>query len=848
MSTSIGIVKWFGGFNRQKEKENEFGFIEDIDGFDVYIHKNEWVEDKPLSEGMLITYGLEHNKAKESWKAKNASFLQTKGLSLDKAIEWLSSNESNKIYYEKIHASLNSIEDDSFFDYSVEEIVVCINNKGRDVFFEILSTITPIYRVNFQKMVDEKIIDPLVDMNWRDFPDKNFIQNNEDEIVQQLLEMDKQAAKEMVVTNFREVTGSLFQQLYDLNVLDPIVDMKWRNIPDKDFIRNNEEEIAQQLLAMDRKVAKALIITNFSKVNVSLFQRLFDLNVLDPIVEMEWEKLSKKGFIRNNEEEIAQQLLAMDKQAAKELIFTNLSEVNASLFQRLYDLNVLDPIVDMKWRDIPDKDFIRNNEESIAQKLLAMDKQVAKELIFSNYSEVSLSLLDRFVDLKILNLVVDFLWSDLPYENFVINNQKEIAEQLLALPLKESRKIVDSNFKLLTSPLLILASFSGMITDFTQKEYAVDNAAKFIESVYLNKNSFPEYFQSYIKEHVTPNGGVFNAPVFGEIFRFYQFKKYLYEKNIKFVTLFDNSPYLQSRFDLFVLKGIFSLVMAGNSLDQVYNVFLGELWVAINSGQLNPSTQVAEILGLFPSCGSIQGNFSCEAIYWEKQGKYLCRGRPCNDPKVLGHGGNNYLTFSIYDWFRHYGIRYLAEGQPSNRDFPIKLAGYLNRIREIYEVLHCHYCRSLMLPDMRYARTEHMVVENGVMVKKDMAPAYRLTVFKCPNTQCIEHGQGHYINHCLESTCYSLIDDRVSSQQCDAGRYICRDCSSCCSDHAKSNPNGLCPDCGSALLLYETNESRGKYGGNKRFSQCSNQYCGFTMPPDRLNKRFYFDSCSPRIW
>ena len=723
MSTSIGIVKWFGGFNRQKEKENEFGFIEDIDGFDVYIHKNEWVEDKPLSEGMLITYGLEHNKAKESWKAKNASFLQTKGLSLDKAIEWLSSNESNKIYYEKIHASLNSIEDDSFFDYSVEEIVVCINNKGRDVFFEILSTITPIYRVNFQKMVDEKIIDPLVDMNWRDFPDKNFIQNNEDEIVQQLLEMDKQAAKEMVVTNFREVTGSLFQQLYDLNVLDPIVDMKWRDIPDKDFIRNNEEEIAQQLLAMD--------------------------------------------------------------------------------------------------------------------------KQVAKELIFSNYSEVSFSFFQRLVDLKILNLVVDFLWSDLPYENFVINNQKEIAEQLLALPLKESRKIVDSNFKLLTSPLLILASFSGMITDFTQKEYAVDNAAKFIESVYLNKNSFPEYFQSYIKEHVTPNGGVFNAPVFGEIFRFYQFKKYLYEKNIKFVTLFDNSPYLQSRFDLFVLKGIFSLVMAGNSLDQVYNVFLGELWVAINSGQLNPSTQVAEILGLFPSCGSIEGDFSCEAIYWEKQGKYLCRGRPCNDPKVLGHGGNNYLTFSIYDWFRHYGIRYLAEGQPSNRDFPIKLAGYLNRVREIYEVLHCHYCRSLMLPDMRYARTEHMVVENGVMVKKDMAPAYRLTVFKCPNTQCIEHGQGHYINHCLESTCYSLIDDRVSSQQCDAGRYICRGCSSCCSDHAKSNPNGLCPDCGSALLLFQTDESRGMYGGNKRFSQCSNQYCDFNMPPDKLNKRFYFDSCRP---
>src|SRR5690606_1794461 len=104
------------------------------------------------------------------------------------------------------------------------------------------------------------------------------------------------------------------------------------------------------------------------------------------------------------------------------------------------------------------------------------------------------------------------------------------------------------------------------------------------------------------------------------------------------------------------------------------------------------------------------------------------------------------------------------------------------RLREIYDVIHCRACGSLMLPDLKYARVEHDVIENGKLIKKDLAPAYRLTVFKCREAGCVECGVGHYVNHCMGFGCYSIIDDRECGIRCDAGRYICKGCGSCC-DH-----------------------------------------------------------------
>ena len=453
------------------------------------------------------------------------------------------------------------------------------------------------------------------------------------------------------------------------------------------------------------------------------------------------------------------------------------------------------------------------------------------------------SCFNNLVDNDLIDPLVDLSWNGLPEKHSIIKNEKEVAERLLSMELDKARDLVKSNYRMLTAPLKVLVSFAGLIQDRKQLKSVVDDVTPLIRSVYLKESSLPEYVKEYIDTNVKPKGGVINDPVLGPLFSLCQFKKYLYDKDPKFVALYDSSDYLQSRFDAFVLKELFSLVFAGNPLDQVYNLFLNGLWGGITSGQLNPVSQRKQILELFPSCNSVSGGFSCEAVYWKKTEAFLCRGRPCLSPKVIGQAGPDYLAFSIYDWFVHYGINYLEGGKPSNRDFPIKIAGYLNRVREIFDVIHCRDCESLMLPNMSYARVDYMAIENGQLVKRDMAPAYRLTVFECPDNQCIEFKNGYYISHCYG--CNALVDSRDSTAKCDASRYICRSCASCCGGHSKSNPVGLCPDCISPLQLFETQKKQRFGNKNERYVTCSNQCCSFNIPTKNLNKRFYFDSCGP---
>jgi len=359
--------------------------------------------------------------------------------------------------------------------------------------------------------------------------------------------------------------------------------------------------------------------------------------------------------------------------------------------------------------------------------------------------------------------------------NFLESNRSKVADYLLSLGADEAHQKAQAMSSRMPGDLVCFALLARLI----EPDNAVlESVNYFVQLIYSDSAEVPDYLKQYIDVHIKPKGGVIRDAVIGPIFGFYQFKRYLYAKDVKFVSLYGQSPALQARADTFILKEILSLVLAGNRMEDIYDIFLGKLWGAISNGEIDIQRDRNIILSLFPSCSAMRNGLSCEAFHWEKQNKFLCRGQECHLPKVIPNTSRHYLEFSIYDWFSHYGISYLENGRPSSRDFPIKLAGYFNRLYEIFEVIHCRACSSLMLPDMRYARVEHTVIENGEYVKKDMAPAYRLTVFKCLNGACVERGQGHYINHCLGFDCYQLIDDRDSRTKCDSGLYICNGCGS----------------------------------------------------------------------
>ncbi|MGO3346437.1 MAG: hypothetical protein ACTIM4_14615 [Marinomonas sp.] len=597
MTFSVGCVKWFGGYNSQKNKDNDFGFVTDVEGFDVYLHLKDWNGDKDPNENDIVVYHREEKGGR--WRAKNSIFLEQKLPDLIQLLEWFELGKSNIDFLKKYLTIIHNIKIQNLPNYSKKELVLSSQKVGISQLVEILSLMKGSWSYNFQQMVDLQLIDPFIDIAW----------------------------------------------------------------------------------------------------------------------------------------------------------------------------------------------------------------------------------------------------SKLPREFSVVENEKNIAEKLLSMTSSKSEKLIESNYESLTPALKILAGFSGRLIDPKQLSTVASGVEPYIRRIYLGEEVLPDFLKEYIDEYVRPKGGVMHDPIFGNLFILCLFKKYLYEKDIKFLSLYENSDHLKSRFDIFVLKEIFSLVLAGNSVDQVYDLFLNRLWEGITSGQLNPIEQLDQILKIFPSCGSLNHTLSCEAVFWKKQEMYLCRGKTCHSPKVKGIGGTDYLAFTMYDWFSHYGINYLDDGVPSRRDFPIKIAGYINRLREIFDVIHCRNCQSLMLPNMKYARVEHMVYEEGQLVKKDMAPAYRLTIFKCPTDQCFESQNEYYINHCYG--CNGLIDSRDCRTKCDTGFYICRSCASCCGQHSQTHPIGLCPNCTFPLRLFETNQIQ-RYGNKyERYVKCSNDICSFIIPTERLDKRFYFDSCGP---
>jgi cold shock CspA family protein len=61
---SIGIVKWFGGYNNSTGKENNYGFIESLLGEDLYIHKNNLNDCNSLLEKELVSFRIKKKSTK----------------------------------------------------------------------------------------------------------------------------------------------------------------------------------------------------------------------------------------------------------------------------------------------------------------------------------------------------------------------------------------------------------------------------------------------------------------------------------------------------------------------------------------------------------------------------------------------------------------------------------------------------------------------------------------------------------------------------------------------------------------------------------------------------------------
>ena len=447
-------------------------------------------------------------------------------------------------------------------------------------------------------------------------------------------------------------------------------------------------------------------------------------------------------------------------------------------------------------------------------------------------------------DNSLKNLLKNDFPTNLIPPEFLKSQEESYYNYVKELDREIKNKFYEDNINDLSIHLILASILENLLTDGEIIDHRFNEINTLIESKFRDDNEpFPEYLDIIFKGKLKNKNDYKSNPTIHKILEPIFLKRSIYKKKSDIKSYFDQSKYLKNNSECLVLAQLFSLIQAKNTLDVTYQVFLHYFWESLVAKEIDIND--IGILNLFPSCSTLGlYGLSCEAFYWPKTNKYICRGRVCRNPQVKPDSQKHFLDFNIYDWFHHYGINYTDEGEPSKKDFPIKLAGYVNRLKEIFNILHCRECNKLMKPDMRYARVEYIDYESGEPVRKAMDAAYRATVFECANEQCQEHKNKFYISHCLGFGCGSIIDTRDLKIKCDNGLYICRGCGSCCEQHAKANPVGLCPDCGSFLNLFENQNESDKFGIFQRFVKCSNTSCDFTID-ENLPKKFTLPSCTP---
>ena len=438
-----------------------------------------------------------------------------------------------------------------------------------------------------------------------------------------------------------------------------------------------------------------------------------------------------------------------------------------------------------------------------------------------------------------LRITDDAPWAALS-PSVASEHESTIAAHLRNLKPDAARAKCSDRLNILPPSLLTYLLTAGVFTSTEQLGKAITRVYDYIVSVSVKEaTAFPAYLKASFDEDSTNHGGQPSNPILRAILDNLQFKKSLFEKSTKFAEIYEKSTRLRRNVDTFTLYHLVALIIAGNERDVVYSVFMQRLWEAlIASKSLSLKQRKAQLHALFPPCSTMGPELSCEAVHWPKRNMFLCRGKTCSSPEVLPGPGRHFMEFNIYDWLNHYGIDYVTSGKPETKDFPIKLASYFNRLREILSTLHCRECGDLMLPNMKYGRTQYRELIDGVVEVKEMAAVYRLTVFHCNSDHCGEFNVDYYISHCVGFGCYHIIDSRDLKQRCSHGRYICRGCGGCCYEHAQSHPAGQCVECGSELEVWSETVLGRQATYSQKFVRCTSVDCTFKIAADDLPAKF----------
>ena len=470
--------------------------------------------------------------------------------------------------------------------------------------------------------------------------------------------------------------------------------------------------------------------------------------------------------------------------------------------------------------------YFNERQDQWIQWLTEQTKNVRKIFFWRKIQNLSTD----FILASVFNdLIQDIeLWSHRISKSCFDKQQKQWFQWLKNKSQSERQEFFENKINNLSFSFVLACIFEGLIQNFKLLNSHSDLVLKFIKYVYeyelehdyelkkkfispldyitneimhghkkIEEINIENYVTDIYKHRVKNFGNFSSCPALVPFFELSKIKRKAFLKDCSFVDDINHLENSCSDPETFILYKLLPLICNEDS-DEISNIpiediFFHHIWKAILDKKLSINDH--GLFKLFPSCKTLGHVLSCEATFWKKGNIFYCRNEVCNDPKTIPDTNKLYLDFNIYDWLEYFGKSYKNKNQPSYHDFPIKISGFLNRLKEIRKRLDCRTCGSLMKPNLEYSRHEIYVYdkETKKFFTEQLIAAYKVTVFYCTDRKCSEYNKGCYISHCLGGKyvetkngrkrwdkCKKIIDSRDLSRKCDNNRYICDDCGGCC--------------------------------------------------------------------
>lgn len=826
----LSKVKWFGGYNGQRDKENCFGFIIGLAGNDVYVHKNELINVTSLNEDQTVLYTLSKDVDGKSCAKYVYAFKQNDREVALVSIKYLIeadelSSQGNLVvenYLADVHSGVYGESVAEYFKSLIDEYV-----QAMGIFNAIESGI-PLKFVSSdvccEQLRDVGVVGAMEKgFSVSDIP-KTLIENY-------IRDVGIFAALDSGVTPSQISARLFFELIEPRDVIDAVNHGFQLSIFPRRVIDSCVTEIgitkAIQIGIPIRYISNAVINEQILLIGVpEAIKNCIPIEKI-PTIAIE-QYINDAGLVN------AVKLGIPLERVPDGVLIAQLARVGAfeamscGIPVGIIPLDLIeDSVREYGFAKILahmsplsfSVDFIDEHIESFKDWMSGITSGSIK---LNSYVKPVISRKPTEWD-----DVLDFIGGD--YDVSIKNETDDIELAEVEDPIAV---IVDY----ISFSAALYLSFNGAIDVDKVHSRRCSELESFVKSQCKGENTIAiKSFVWNACSNVFPTvNGFRNHPVVRDLFIKAKIKEKFFMKNFRPIT----SDFFESNMakdpEVFVLAKTLPLLYAKLPIEYIAETIFNDIWLALQNKLFDINNPC--LLSLFPSCETMACYYhhnksdiklSCESFYWKTETEqevidgyheyyhdkpgylglgasytniisragynpdiFLCRSKRCFNPQFYANNERHFLDYSFYDWLAHYGYIYSSGDKPLKNDFPVRLAGYLNRVREIFSRLHCRKCGVLMIANRNYAKTEVLVydVKSSRFVKKQTHAAYRSTVFHCNNHGCIEYGNECYINHCLNYKCYNIIDSRDLTERCSEGRYICT-CGACCAEHAKKYGN-----------------------------------------------------------